>query len=126
MESIINSIRKRRPGLTFYKNGRIDIAANVSKDLELSEDCAIDILHDNGEYYLRKTAVQKYIQPSLKCMRVGKKSCSFRTFSVELCKCMYNIADVKTTTEKFALPTGSPINNRKYGVLIPIITRIVL
>lgn len=126
MESIIKGIRKRRAGLTFYKNGRIDIAANVSKDLELNEDCAIDILQDNGEYYLRKTSVQKYIQPSLKCMRAGKNSCSFRIFSVDLCKCMYNIADVETTTEKFALPTGSPINNRKYGLLIPIITRIVL
>lgn len=126
MESIIKGIRKRRAGLTFYKNGRIDIAANVSKELELSEDCAIDILQDNGEYYLRKTSVQKYIQPSLKCMRAGKNSRSFRTFSVDLCKCMYNIADVTTNTAKFALPTGSPINNRKYGLLIPIITRIVL
>lgn len=51
MESLLGN-RTRRPDITFYRNGRIDITARITKILGLRAGDVIDIAYDSGEFYL--------------------------------------------------------------------------
>ena len=44
--------RTRRPDITFYRNGRIDITASVAERLSLRAGDVIDIARGKEEYYL--------------------------------------------------------------------------
>ena len=44
--------KTRRPDITFYRNGRIDITASVAERLSLRAGDVIDIARGKEEYYL--------------------------------------------------------------------------
>ena len=50
MESLLKTTR--RPDIAFYRNGRIDISANVVKALDIQRGDSIDVTTDGYEYLL--------------------------------------------------------------------------
>jgi len=119
------SANTRKPDLTFYKSGRIDISASVSKALALKKGDVIDIASDGIEYYL----YVKYRAGSVIGRHYGHcfpshpgktQSNNMRAHSVALTDAILRIhhADV------VSLPVGSPADIPALGgVALPIIIR---
>ena len=127
MQSLVPN--SRRPDVTFYPYGRIDISSHVAVKLGLRRGDVIDVAEHMGEYllYVRQRAEnvvgrhEAFVFPSCK----GKKQANnFRSYSRKLCKAIYN-ASRKSFDEykKLRLPAGEPVTIENYGTAVPIITR---
>lgn len=117
----------RRPDISFYPDGRIDITARIAKALSLKEGDVIDIIFNDGEFllYVSQRSGQRIGRHKATVMPTnsGKRhSNNFRTYSKhlarEMSKAAYDRYGMKTR-----LPAGEPISMANYGTAIPIITR---
>lgn len=119
MESIIGCTR--RPDITFYSDGRIDITARIARQLSLSEGDSIDVGKACSEYFLY---VRRRFDPSVSfgfeaTVRTTKRrSHNFRAYSVRMCRAVLSLYDAK---QKVSPQLGQPINDADYGVIIPLI-----
>lgn len=119
MESIIGCTR--RPDITFYADGRIDITARIARQLSLNEGDCIDVGRACGEYFLY---VRRRFDPSVSfgfeaTVRTTKKrSRNFRAYSVRMCRAVLNIYDEQL---KVSPQLGMPIHDNEHGVIIPLI-----
>lgn len=107
MNSILQNTR--RPDISFYPDGRIDITARVAKILNLQEGDVIDIASDGKEYLLyRKLKASDIIgRHEGQCHKTKKsvKSCNnLRAYSKCLCAAMLNAAG---SFKKACLPIGT-------------------
>ncbi len=123
MKSILGNTRK--PDITFYSNGRIDITAGVVRQLGLSLGDVIDVMTDSEEYYL----YVKYRTPigrhEASVYPTGKNSHNFRTYSQSLCRAIYS--ECKACEEpKLKLCCGEAIQQSDGKILLPIITKNIL
>lgn len=122
MKPILSS--SRRPDIKFYSSGRIDICARVSKALALSPGDAIDILAQDGEYYLYVIARARdslgrhhaICQPS----KIG--SHHFRSWSAPLARAILSATHANGSV---SLPAGKPLLLGSH-IAIPIITLNIL
>lgn len=129
MQSIVPN--SRRPDVTFYPNGRIDISSHVAVQLGLRRGDVIDVAVHKGEFllYVRHRTedvvcgrYEAHVYPSCK----GKKHANnLRTYSRKLCKAMYNASRLTTEEQhlKLRLPAGEAVTIDHYGTAIPLITR---
>lgn len=127
MQSLVPN--SRRPDVTFYHCGRIDISSHVAVRLGLRRGDVIDVAEHKGEYllYVRQRAEyvigrhEAFVFPSCK----GKKYANnFRSYSRRLCKAIYNASRLSSDEhKKLRLPVGEPITIESYGTAIPLITR---
>lgn len=123
MTSLLDN--SRRADIRFYPNGRIDIAANLAKFLQLASGDVIDIAHQNGEFYLYvRYRANQYIgrheataYPTKKGIR---SSNNFRAYSKKLCSVICGICNC--TDAKLALFAGQPLSMPIIGNAIPLIT----
>lgn len=107
MQSLLGN-RSRKPDVTFRSDGRIDIAARVSKMLGLGAGDVIDIGYDSEEYYLYVRAKAAEIvgrheaqcRPANPAVRNGHY---FRAYSTTLCAAILGAAGV---TDKAAILAG--------------------
>lgn len=117
----------RRPDVSFYPDGRIDITARIAKMLELQSGDVIDVAAHYGEYllYVRLRASEcvgrheAQVYPTKK----GKRpSHNFRAYShslnQELLKVVYGKSSMAAR-----LPAGTPVTFGIYGVAVPLITQ---
>lgn len=125
MESLLGNTR--RPDVSFFKNGRIDITSNVAKMLDLSDGDVIDVVLCDKELYLyakwrnadvvgSHTACCHKTKPNTECT-------NFRAFSVKLCA---SILDICGADEVVRLPAGEQVNIEGIGIAVPLVTRINL
>lgn len=125
--TVIKSIsaNTRKPDLTFYKSGRIDISAAVTKALALHKGDVIDIASDGIEYYIyakyrAATVVGRHRGRCFPSKQGKRKSNNMRAHSVALTSVVLRIhhADV------VSLPVGCPVNVPQLGgIALPIIIR---
>lgn len=113
----------RRPDITFYANGRIDIASRLSKMLGIQEGDVIDIAKVDTEFllYVRKkaSAVVGRHEGQVHATYRSKRRCNnLRTYSRRMCKFV-----TAACADILRLPVGSPIEDARLGVCCPIITR---
>lgn len=125
MHSILNITR--RPDVTFYPNGRIDITSRIAKVLNLCEGDVIDIAVNGCEYQLYvKHKANSYVGSHEATVRPSKTgSRNFRCYSKRLTHVMmrtqgYGFNDV------LRVPAGECQTFNNYGCMVSLITKINL
>ena len=109
----------RRPDVSFYQNGRIDITSRIAKMLHLKAGDVIDVAAEGGEYYLYVRLLSSECAGRHEAMVYQtKKGNNFRAHSVRLCRSMFRIVGANPAR----LPAGSPVIFGHNGVGIPLIT----
>lgn len=122
MHSILTNTR--RPDVTFYPNGRIDITARVAKMLDLHHGDVIDIADNGGLEYLLYI---KYRWETLVgnheavCRQSKRRSRNFRAYSKRLCSYMFRFTDRKD--EPLRIPAGEVLTYKYYGKMVSLIIR---
>lgn len=84
MQSLLSTTR--RPDITFYPNGRIDVTARIVKMLGIQSGDVIDIAKDGEEYYLyvKKKAVEAHGNHETALYPAVKRSNNMRCYSQRL------------------------------------------
>jgi bifunctional DNA-binding transcriptional regulator/antitoxin component of YhaV-PrlF toxin-antitoxin module len=117
MDKIIGNTR--RPDITFYKSGRIDITARVAKLLDINEGDVIDIATDGMEYYLMVERSGKNVvgRHEGRCYKTYGGNCrNMRAYSVRLARAVLKSGDI------LRLPVGE-VEEREGQRYLPIIVR---
>lgn len=114
----------RRPDITFYRSGRIDITALVARILGLREGDVIDVLenHDGEEYmlYVCQRAADAPGRFEAQCRPTNKRGNNFRCHSKRLC----NVILKASNSDNIArLPIGTALDLPIYGHAVMLITR---
>lgn len=114
----------RRPDVSFYANGRIDITARVAKLLSLQENDVIDIAVEGGEYLLyRKYKAESLIGRHEAQCHVTKRgifrSNNIRAYSKRLCAAILKASGTEFTAR---LPVGDTQTLGHHGTAVAIIT----
>lgn len=109
----------RRPDITFYRNGRINITAEVARALSLSPGDHINIAVSGREYLLfasRPTLGRHEAQVH----RTKRGSDNYATSSARLCRSLFDA--IGFTGDRLACMVGESIEQEQ-TVYIPIITK---
>lgn len=118
----------RRPDVSFYANGRIDITARVTKALNLSEgDCIGIAVVDNDFLLYKKYQAAEIVgrhEARLRITKRGKyRNSNMRTNSRTLCAAILSAVG---NADKARLPVGNLICDSQLGPAMPIITKLPL
>ena len=125
MESLIGNTR--RPDISFFRNGQINITARIAKYLFLSEGDIIDVMKSGKELYLYVKSRSKDIVGlhSGRCRSTRPKK-GYRNFRAN-CKRLTDAIFEECDGDKVVrLAAGDPIDIEPLGKAIPLITRINL
>lgn len=109
----------RRPDITFYPDGRIDITARIARALNLQHGDVIDIAVNGTE---------RYIYVRIRADKVNGRHCAtvyatkhgshnFRCYSSQLCNAMIGADSHKV----LRCPAGQIIQHPQYGTMMAII-----
>ena len=121
MQSLLGNTRK--PDVSFYRSGRIDITSNVAKILHLQSGDVIDVAKNEKDFflYIKHKAKDIIGKHEAQCFGTNKgKEChNFRCYSARLC---YAILTECHANECARLPIGEAgeFNGQP---IVPIITR---
>lgn len=113
--------RTRRPDITFYRNGRIDITASVAERLSLRAGDVIDIARGKEEYYLYvrlRRADGAVGRHEAQCYPSKSGTRNFRAYSKKICSSILGISGGNTAR----IMAGGDIESDNLGktvVLIP-------
>lgn len=125
MESLLGNTR--RPDVSFYKDGRIDITSRVARSLNLCDGDVVDIAKSDRELYLyvkwRKADVVGKHTAQCRATKQHKSCTNFRLFSVKLCTTILDMCGAENTAR---LAAGSKVALEGIGDAVPLITRINL
>lgn len=112
----------RRPDITFYRSGRIDVTSRIAKLLGLQNGDVIDIDNRCGEFLLFVKIRNSEVVGAheARCYASKKNSRNYRVHSKRLCNAI--LAECGAMG-KVQLASGSPLDFSPYGVAVPIITR---
>lgn len=125
MESLIGNTRK--PDLTFFRNGQINITARIAKCLSLSEGDIVDILKSDRElyFYVKSRNGDIVGQHSGRCRSTRPKK-GYRNFRVNCKRLTDAIFRECNGRDVVQLAAGDLIEIDHIGKALPLITRINL
>ena len=111
----------RRPDVTFYRSGRIDITSRVAKLLDLHDGDVVDIDKHSGEWllFVRHRNDKLIGAHEARCYASKKNSRNYRAYSKRLCDAVLTEVGV---TEIARLAAGESVDFSYYGVAVPLIT----
>ena len=123
MTSII--AKSRRPDVTFYPDGHIDLTANVAKLLQLQSGDVIDIAQSGAEYlmYVRlrnADRIGRHVAQVYPTKKGKHRSNNFRCHSIGIYYVMQSI--LNSAKGPIRLNIGQPVTLTTYGPAIPLIT----
>lgn len=120
MDSIIGNTR--RPDITFYPSGRIDITSYISRLLDLHDGDVVDVGCMGKEFYLYKRFSNDDIvgRHEGRCFASNKGGRNLRLNSIRLCNAI--LAECNTSC-KVQLAVGEPVVIENIGLVVPLITR---
>lgn len=126
MDSLLHNSRK--PDVSFFRSGRIDITASVCKALDLHVGDVIDVAVDGSEYYLFVRHRHDPSSPSIgrhqATVRSTKgKSHNMRCYSSKLCQLMLSLF-TDTDHDVLRVPAGKVKTNSCYGNMVSLVTSI--
>lgn len=122
MTSLLN--RTRRPDITFYRDGHIDITARISKLLGLQRGDIIDICHEQNEYLLFIRAKKQYVVGRhVAVCYPTKTGNNFRAHSKTLCNAIMQVANCTAETTAVRIAAGEPVTIHGNTTALPLITR---
>ena len=111
--------------ITFNADGRIEISAHVTRELDLHPGDVIDVAVDEvgREVYLYVKHRAPAGRHKAQCHRTGKgRTCnSLRAHSVEICRQVLDMRGFSATQAR--LPVGDPVEITGMGKALPIIIR---
>lgn len=115
----------RRPDVSFYSNGRIDITARAAKQLNLHDGDVVDIAAIDGECYIyvKHLGTDVMGRHEAACYPTKRGSNNYRCHSVRLTAF---ILQQHNGARSVKLPVGEPEQKPTLGIVLPIITRINL
>lgn len=123
MQSILGNTRKT--DITFHANGRIDISARVVKALSIQEGDVLDIMADEGEYYLYVRFHAPVVgRHEATCFPTNPRSNHFRAWSSRLCRFM--LEQSGSVADSVPLGLGMPVILPCLGIALPIICKHIL
>ena len=98
----------RKPDISFYRSGRIDITAHAAKMLQLKAGDVIDIAKTSGEYYLYRkykseNVVGRHEAQCQKTSNKGKVCNNLRVYSKRLCQ---EVLRINGNAKAVRLPVG--------------------
>jgi len=116
----------RRPDVSAFSNGRIDITARVSALLDLVPGDVIDIcVNADGEHLLyvrhKGSSLVGRHEAQLHATKPGKRSRNLRAYSVKLARSLLKASDCRGSAH---LPVGAPIDING-TIYLPIITHTI-
>lgn len=125
MPNLLNRIR--RPDVTFYPGGRIDISSRIARKLSLKKGDVIDVYVEKGEYmlYVRLRAenlIGRYVAQCYHSNRGKRKSNRMCAQSCKLTEAMFMTSGIGCE-RPLRLPAGEPITIEGKGLVIPLIIR---
>lgn len=111
----------RRPDISFYPSGRIDITAGVARALNLQQGDVIDVaIHGTERYiYVRLRAQNVNGRHSATVYATKRGSNNFRCFSRQLCQAM--LATATDSNRPLRIPAGQVIQHEQYGTMMALI-----
>lgn len=125
MESLLSNTRK--PDLSFFQDGHINITARVAKSIGLEDGDVIDMLKDGKELYLYVKIKSKDVvgQHTGRCRstHTNKSYRNFRTNCKRLCNAIFEMCDNDGVVQ---LAAGESFEIPNIGLAVPLITRINL
>lgn len=109
----------RRPDITFYPNGRIDITARIARAIKLQHGDVIDIAINGSERYIyvRLRADKVNGRHTATVYATKKRSHNFRCYSRELCRAMIGT----DSNSILRCPAGKVIEHEQYGKMMNLI-----
>ncbi len=119
MESILGNTR--RPDVTFYGSGRIDITSRVAKLLLLHDGDVIDVGKQGGEFYLyvRMRSAGVVGKHEGRIFASKRNTRNFRAYSKRLCRAILD----ECGAQEARLPVGATVELPATGIAVPLITR---
>lgn len=104
MKSLLGSY-SRKPDVSFYKNGRIDITARVARAIGIADGDVLDVAYDGGEFYMfvRAKAGECVGRHEAQCWPTKKGSHNYRAHSKRLCTAIMKLSNAQDVAR---LPTG--------------------
>lgn len=122
MQTILQ--HSRRPDVSFYPSGRIDITARAARAIDLHEGDVIDIAFDNSDYKLfvkhRAGTIGRH-EATVHATKNG--SHNFRCYSKTLTGHILQRFTDDPLHDSLRVPAGRIIHNEYYGPMISIITK---
>lgn len=112
----------RKPDLVFYKSGRIDIMARVSRMIGLEPGDVIDLAPMGSETYLYVMHKAEHIvgRHEGSCYATKAGSHNMRSHSKRLTN---YVLERHPGKEMVRLPVGAPIQHQQLGTALPVIIR---
>ena len=104
MKSLLGSY-SRKPDVSFYKNGRIDITARAARVIGIAPGDVLDVAYDGDEYYMfvRSKADECTGRHEAKCWPTKKGSHNYRAHSKRLCTAIMKLSKAQDVVR---LPIG--------------------
>ncbi len=111
----------RRPDISFFASGKIDITSRIVKALDMAEGDVIDIMVGGGEYYFYVSSRSSMVcgKHEAQCYPSKHGSKHFRAYSRRLCAAIFQASGFSNHAS-FAAGEVVEVNGRK---AIPIIIR---
>lgn len=115
----------RKPDVSFYSDGRIDITARIAKELNLQQGDVIDVVTSGWKYllYVRLRASEATGRHEAQVYRTKANSNNFRTYSRTITDVILEEVSSHTIMRngKIArLPAGKAVTLDNYGKAVPI------
>jgi len=114
----------RKPDITFYRGGRIDICSRLARQLNLEEGDVIDIASEKGEYllFVRHKAENAIGRHEARVMAANKGTNNLRTYSRRLSDAMFKVSRGSEERIALRLAAGLPTEIAEIGIAVPLIT----
>lgn len=111
----------RRPDISFYPNGRIDISARIARAINLKDGDVIDIaIHGTERYIYVRLRANNVNGRHISTVHVTKRgSRNFRCYSRQLCQAM--LSNAPDCHLPLRVPAGQVIQHEQYGTMMAII-----
>lgn len=111
----------RRPDISFFASGKIDITSRIVKALGIAEGDVVDIMVGGGEYYFYVSIPSSMVcgKHEAQCYPSKHGSRHYRAYSRRLCSAIFNASGFDKQA-CFAAGEVVEVNGRK---AIPIIIR---
>ena len=96
MKSLLGR-NSRRPDVSFFANGRIDITSRLARAIGLAAGDVIDMAYDGGEFYMfvRLKANACTGRHEAQCWPTKKGSHNFRAHSKRLCQAVMKFSNAE-------------------------------
>lgn len=119
MQTILQTTR--RPDVSFFPSGKIDITARVARMLDLHPGDVIDVAIDGREFLLFVRVRQASGNHEAMVRPTKRRSHNLRCYSRRLCQYMIGLHCDDTSTP-LRVPAGRVRQHEVYGTMVSLVT----